>query len=68
MIQAKVPRDQLAALLLSADHCALGTMRNVADRLGLGIRTEVPEQHEPLWRTTANPSVVDLARRRLGGQ
>lgn len=67
-IQANVSRDQLAALLHGADHCTLRTLHNVADRLGLVIRIELPAQSTSHQRTTATPSVVDLALRRFADQ
>lgn len=39
-IQAKVSRDELAALLRGADHCTLRTLWRVCDRLGLSVDVE----------------------------
>lgn len=67
-IQAKVSRDQLAALLRGADHCTLGTLTRVAERLSLSVRIDPPPPAALNRQANAVPSVVDLALRRLGNE
>ena len=62
-IQAKVPREQLAALLRGADHCSLQTLHSVASRLGLSLRLEcAPTLNHPVGPVE---TIVDQARRKL---